>query len=498
MLSNGNSSIHIQSLNVNNFTFPFNQGFVANNIHPIGSDTDLTTIGSHSRNENQSQRKTSSSSSSHSHYHRNSWQHYSSIDSRHKRKSSRQASNDWLNHGTNVEQKHLPSKFNWFEYQSDSIPFTPPSESSIRTGFHVSPTEIPPLQILPMGNVTASVGRNAVLECVINRPGQFKVAWLRMDDNSEPTLLTLGLHSLVTEDEGKYKVTHNERQWLLHVNRVQVHDRGRYMCQINAKTMTSQTGYLDVYEPPVINEELTSSDSTVDELQKVSLRCATSGYPDPSVSWRRENGKSLNLGLYGGKKFAANKWDGEYLNISQVTRDDMGAYLCIASNGVQPSVSKRIVLQVNFRPKIRVHNQLVSAYLGSDVELECRVEASPKPEVIWLTGTGQILDELLEQHNLTPEEQENNKNVDGHVQYNRELLNNHFIRTNINGQPHLMANHHAHSKRKKYQFEEESDGYKTVMRLTIRRLESADFGSYKCVAKNTLGEKEGLVRLYGM
>ena len=54
----------------------------------------------------------------------------------------------------------------------------------------------------------------------------------------------------------------------------------------------------------MINEELTSSDSTVDELQKVSLRCATSGYPDPSVSWRRENGKSLNLGLYGGKKFA--------------------------------------------------------------------------------------------------------------------------------------------------------------------------------------------------
>lgn len=68
-----------------------------------------------------------------------------------------------------------------------------------------------------------------------------------MDDNSEPTLLTLGIYSLVNEDEGKYKVTHNERQWLLHINRVQVSDRGRYMCQINAQTMTSQIGYLDVY-----------------------------------------------------------------------------------------------------------------------------------------------------------------------------------------------------------------------------------------------------------
>ena len=59
----------------------------------------------------------------------------------------------------------------------------------------------------------------------------------------------------------------------------------------------------------MINEELTSSDTTVDELQKVSLRCATSGYPAPSVSWRRESGKALNLGLYGGKKHAGKgKW----------------------------------------------------------------------------------------------------------------------------------------------------------------------------------------------
>ena len=59
-------------------------------------------------------------------------------------------------------------------------------------------------------------------------------------------------------------------------------------------------------EPPVINEELTSSDTIVDELSKVSLRCATIGYPMPSVTWRREDGKSLNLGQYGGKKIAGN------------------------------------------------------------------------------------------------------------------------------------------------------------------------------------------------
>jgi len=62
----------------------------------------------------------------------------------------------------------------------------------------------------------------------------------------------------------------------------------------------------------------------------------------------------------------AAKVDGEYLNITQVTRgiylnvvyecinelyvylaEDMGAYLCISSNGVPPSVSKRILVQIN-------------------------------------------------------------------------------------------------------------------------------------------------------
>lgn len=39
--------------------------------------------------------------------------------------------------------------------------------------------------------------------------------------------------------------------------------------------------------------------------------------------------------------------EGEMLWLSKVTRSEMGAYLCIASNGVPPSVSKRMKLQVH-------------------------------------------------------------------------------------------------------------------------------------------------------
>ena len=39
-------------------------------------------------------------------------------------------------------------------------------------------------------------------------------------------------------------------------------------------------------------------------------------------------------------------WTGDTLEIHRVRREDMGAYLCIASNDVPPTVSKRIYLHV--------------------------------------------------------------------------------------------------------------------------------------------------------
>ena len=38
--------------------------------------------------------------------------------------------------------------------------------------------------------------------------------------------------------------------------------------------------------------------------------------------------------------------DGEVLHLARVSRLHMGAYLCIASNGIPPSVSKRFMLNV--------------------------------------------------------------------------------------------------------------------------------------------------------
>ncbi|KAL3233288.1 hypothetical protein MRX96_022920 [Rhipicephalus microplus] len=236
-------------------------------------------------------------------------------------------------------------------------------------------------------NVTVAQGREATLECHIENLGKNKVAWIKMDTE---TLLTYHRHIIVGEPRLRVS-DNNERHWQLHIRNVQPSDKGFYMCQINTEPMITEVGFLDVLVPPSILDEDTSSDVTVDEGSRVSLHCRASGYPPATILWRREDGREVNLERYSGRKNSVMTVEGEFLNISQVNREDMGAYLCIAKNGVPPSVSQRILLQVNFRPKIRVSEQLVGAAIGTSVFLECVVEASPRPLTAWIRGDDQIL-----------------------------------------------------------------------------------------------------------
>lgn len=49
----------------------------------------------------------------------------------------------------------------------------------------------------------------------------------------------------------------------------------------------------------------------------------------------------------------------------------------------------------------------------------------------------------------------------------------------------------------KYEAVSMDSGYKKYMMLKIRNVGLSDFGSYKCVAKNSLGETDGVIKLEG-
>ncbi|XP_076311566.1 lachesin-like isoform X2 [Tachypleus tridentatus] len=290
-------------------------------------------------------------------------------------------------------------------------------------------------------NVTVPVGREACLVCTVDNLGNYKVAWIKLDTQ---TLLTIDT-KVITRDNRIRSTNNNFRQWYLHIRDVQEDDRGYYMCQINTEPMISVRGFLDVLFPPTIQENGTSSDVMVNERSSVSLHCTASGYPQPKIFWRREDGRDINLGSFGTKSYSAAKVKGNFLNLTHVIRIHMGAYLCIASNGIPPSVSKRIILDVNFPPQIRVPNQVIGAIPGNDVILQCKVQAWPRPMTSWVR--------------------------------NEDTL--------------LLAS-------KKYQLTEVYDSYNVEMKLKINNLQREDFSSYKCGAKNSFGEKEGFIRLHDL
>ncbi|XP_018307409.1 neurotrimin [Mycetomoellerius zeteki] len=287
----------------------------------------------------------------------------------------------------------------------------------------------------PIANVTAPVGREAILSCVVQDLAGYKVAWLRVDTQ---TILTIATH-VITKNH-RIAVSHSDhRTWFLHIREVRESDRGWYMCQINTDPMKSQIGYLEVVVPPDILDYDTSTDMVVMEGRNVTLRCAATGSPAPNITWRREDGQQIQLG--NGEEVAS--VDGPSFNITKVNRLHMGSYLCIASNGVPPSVSKRIMLTVHFPPMIWVQNQLVGAQEGQKLTLECYSEAFPKSINYW----------TRDQDKIVPQG----------GKYDPVLKDN---------------------------------AYKIHMRLTINSVSPTDYGSYKCVSRNSLGDTDGSIKVY--
>uniref|UniRef100_A0A2S2QQ49 Lachesin n=1 Tax=Sipha flava TaxID=143950 RepID=A0A2S2QQ49_9HEMI len=286
-----------------------------------------------------------------------------------------------------------------------------------------------------MNNLTVTVGRDAILECVVESLSTYKVAWLRVD-----TQTILSIQTLVVTKNDRMEVTHTDhRVWRLHIRNVRPSDRGFYMCQINTDPMKNQIAYLDVVVPPDILDYPTSSDMVVHEGSNVTLQCAATGYPNPTITWRREDNHNIVIS----NSLTVAVVDSPTLTFHRVTRQHMGSYLCIASNGVPPTVSKRITLIVHFAPMVWIQNQLVGAFEGDRLSMECHVEAFPKSINYWSSENGNLL-----------------------------------------------------TQGDNYDTSFKESTYKIEMRLSINQIKEEHFGTYHCVSKNSLGATDGTIKVY--
>ena len=95
--------------------------------------------------------------------------------------------------------------------------------------------------------------------------------------------------------------------------------------------------------PPSIVDGRSSNDLVVREKERVNLTCEARGYPSPQILWRREDGAKI---VTGHNTESVVSVTGPSLVLESVGQHHSGSYLCIASNGVPPSISKRVDLRV--------------------------------------------------------------------------------------------------------------------------------------------------------
>lgn len=266
------------------------------------------------------------------------------------------------------------------------------------------------------------------------------------------------------------------------------------MCQINSVPMKYAIGYLDVLTPPFFDDmplpsTLTSSQDggssyvdkssitttqsppgagviTAVEGKNVTISCHANGHPIPLITWRREDNEPILLNGASPTLDGVSKIDGSSISLQTVSRLNSGAYLCIASNGVQPSASKRQVLDVQFSPVIRIPQTDIGANLNQkEAKLICFVELNPLGSYYWVKLNSQ------------------------HTNYQRQTAGN-------EDDLWLIENEELLSSDKFEIVIKQVNSEKVQMILTIRNIERQDFAYYKCIAKNSLAIQSSSIRLY--
>lgn len=110
------------------------------------------------------------------------------------------------------------------------------------------------------------------------------------------------------------------------------------------------------------------------------IDCVATGSPQPDVKWYK-NGQLITPTIR--ISFAA---DGTRLKIDHVKESDAGQYLCKATNFLgSKETSAFLTVQTSRQlpPKIKIKPYDLEAIPESTIELPCRADGVPKPDIVW-------------------------------------------------------------------------------------------------------------------
>lgn len=226
---------------------------------------------------------------------------------------------------------------------------------------------------------------------------------------------------------------------LLNIDSVGWEDAGNYSCVLNNSAGSdTHTATLSVFASPVWIKE--PQDTSVANEGMAVIDCEAAGYPQPTIKWRRLQGRTSTVLKTEGRYILANNGS---LIIRPSQLNDSGSYECRASNGMANDLIRTISLTVHvaarFEQKFAVH----TVKLAETAKLRCDAVGDNPTTITWT--------------------------------YDYQSITQH--------------------QSSRYEIFESITDKGTTSELHIHDVDRGDNGQYVCVAKNSYGKDERTVKL---
>jgi len=292
-------------------------------------------------------------------------------------------------------------------------------------------------------DTVARIGDNVEFNCTVENVGRMSVSWAKRTSETGSGSVVLSMRNILSLSDPRYDVFEKKDNktgsatYSLTITNIEASDMGAYECQVivSATDKVTKKLNLSVKHPPIISEERTQKSVLVTEGQNLEVNCHATGFPQPTLSWTREDNTLMPAGGY--------TQSGPTLRIKQVHRLDRGGYYCIADNGVGNPDKRVIRVEVEFRPQIAVQRPKIAQVTSQIAELECSVQGYPAPAVFWYRNGSKL------------------------------LTDSHYLISNT------------------------ASSYETTTStLRIASVSESDFGDYYCNATNKLGHADARLHLF--
>ncbi|XP_068734421.1 neural cell adhesion molecule 2-like [Montipora capricornis] len=163
---------------------------------------------------------------------------------------------------------------------------------------------------------------------------------------------------------------------------------GNYTCKAHNDAGFGQSDVivLDIEVPAEI--QWLTKNITVNESSAIDLTCEASGYPLPTITWKKDGSVLVS--------------SNNTLHISSSTRDHSGVYVCVADNSVREPVAMETFVTVHYPAYIEKVSppSPYQSWIAQTVTFVCKANGVPTPTIIWKRPNGTEVKRLVGRENV--------------------------------------------------------------------------------------------------